>query len=124
MFILQIAKRPFSLATSRKSLGSQFLTLLKTLEAHKPVVVCGDFNAAHTPLDLARPKDNEKMPALPKKNDRELKTLSTLASSILFAIFFQVLSAILGGHIGPTVASVTSVGVLITSSSPLSSFLS
>ena len=25
----------------------------------KPVVVCGDFNAAHTEIDLARPKDNE-----------------------------------------------------------------
>ena len=37
-----------------------FLRFLKSLETHKPVVVCGDFNAAHTPIDLARPKDNEK----------------------------------------------------------------
>lgn len=36
-----------------------FLRYLKLLETTKPVVVCGDFNAAHTPLDLARPKDNE-----------------------------------------------------------------
>ncbi len=36
-----------------------FLDFLKQLERHKPVVVCGDFNAAHTPLDLARPKDNQ-----------------------------------------------------------------
>lgn len=37
-----------------------FLKLLKTLEQTKPVVVCGDFNAAHTEIDLARPKTNTK----------------------------------------------------------------
>lgn len=37
-----------------------FLSYLKELEKTKPVVVCGDFNAAHTEIDLARPKDNEK----------------------------------------------------------------
>lgn len=26
----------------------------------KPIVVCGDFNIAHEPIDLARPKENEK----------------------------------------------------------------
>lgn len=31
---------------------------LKKLEETKPVVVCGDFNAAHTELDLARPAAN------------------------------------------------------------------
>ncbi len=36
-----------------------FLKYLKQLEQLKPVVVCGDFNAAHTAIDLARPKDNE-----------------------------------------------------------------
>lgn len=36
-----------------------FLRYLKELEKEKPVVVCGDFNAAHTEIDLARPKDNE-----------------------------------------------------------------
>lgn len=36
-----------------------FLQYLKDLEKEKPIVVCGDFNAAHTAIDLARPKDNE-----------------------------------------------------------------
>ena len=36
-----------------------FLNFLKELEKGKPVVVCGDFNAAHTEIDLARPGDNE-----------------------------------------------------------------
>lgn len=34
------------------------LQYLKTLEKTKPVVICGDFNAAHTEIDLARPKQN------------------------------------------------------------------
>lgn len=36
----------------------EFLNYLKTLEKTKPVVVCGDFNAAHQEIDLARPKTN------------------------------------------------------------------
>lgn len=35
-----------------------FLKYLKELEKTKPVVVCGDFNAAHTEIDLARPAAN------------------------------------------------------------------
>ena len=34
------------------------LKYLKELEKLKPVVVCGDFNAAHTEIDLARPDAN------------------------------------------------------------------
>lgn len=36
-----------------------FLKFVKALEKTKPVVFCGDFNAAHTEIDLARPADNE-----------------------------------------------------------------
>ncbi|MBQ6593560.1 exodeoxyribonuclease III [Candidatus Saccharibacteria bacterium] len=35
-----------------------FLTMLIELEKSKPVVVCGDFNAAYSEIDLARPKQN------------------------------------------------------------------
>ncbi len=35
-----------------------FYNYLKDLEKTKPVIVCGDFNVAHKPIDLARPKDN------------------------------------------------------------------
>lgn len=31
----------------------------KTLQKKKPVILCGDFNVAHHPIDLARPKQNE-----------------------------------------------------------------
>lgn len=36
-----------------------FLMYMKRLEEDKPVIFCGDLNVAHTPDDLARPKDNE-----------------------------------------------------------------
>lgn len=36
-----------------------FLKYLKKIEKKKPVIVCGDFNVAHTPLDLTNPKLNE-----------------------------------------------------------------
>lgn len=35
-----------------------FFNYLKKLEEKKAVVVCGDFNVAHTEIDLARPKPN------------------------------------------------------------------
>lgn len=35
-----------------------FCNYLKKLEETKPVIVCGDFNVAHQPIDLARPKPN------------------------------------------------------------------
>lgn len=35
-----------------------FLKYLKKLEQTKPVIVCGDFNAAHEEIDIARPKTN------------------------------------------------------------------
>ena len=36
-----------------------FLAHVETLRKQKPIVVCGDFNTAHKPIDLARPKENE-----------------------------------------------------------------
>lgn len=35
-----------------------FLEYMKRLEIEKPVIFCGDLNVAHTPDDLARPKQN------------------------------------------------------------------
>lgn len=35
-----------------------FLAYCKELEKKKPVIFCGDLNVAHTPDDLARPKEN------------------------------------------------------------------
>ena len=37
-----------------------FLSYLKKLEAHKPVIFCGDLNVAHREIDLKNPKSNRK----------------------------------------------------------------
>jgi len=37
-----------------------YAEFLRGLSARKPVIACGDFNCAHTELDLARPKENVK----------------------------------------------------------------
>ncbi|MDR1489007.1 MAG: exodeoxyribonuclease III [Desulfovibrio sp.] len=37
-----------------------FLRHAQEMRGTKPVVVCGDFNTAHRPVDLARPRENEK----------------------------------------------------------------
>ncbi|MDL2313762.1 exodeoxyribonuclease III [Desulfovibrio sp. OttesenSCG-928-C14] len=36
-----------------------FLEYAQEQRKTKPIVVCGDFNTAHRPIDLARPKENE-----------------------------------------------------------------
>ncbi len=42
----------------RTQWDKDFLKYLKNLEKSKPVIVCGDFNVAHQPIDIARPKAN------------------------------------------------------------------
>ena len=53
------AKPDLSRLTLREKLWDPaFRAYLELLAAHKPVITCGDFNAAHTEIDLARPKPN------------------------------------------------------------------
>ncbi len=42
----------------RETWDKSFLNYLKKLDTVKPVIVTGDFNVAHQPIDLARPKPN------------------------------------------------------------------
>jgi exodeoxyribonuclease-3 len=42
----------------RKTWDAAFLDYLKNLEKKKPVIVCGDFNVAHRPIDLKNDKSN------------------------------------------------------------------
>ena len=42
----------------RKQWDADFLEYLKNLEKSKPVIVCGDFNVAHHPIDLKNDKAN------------------------------------------------------------------
>ena len=52
------AKRDLSRLADRQDWDTCLLAYLKDLEQRKPVVCGGDFNVAHTALDLARPKEN------------------------------------------------------------------
>lgn len=53
------AKDDLSRLTLRhKHWDPAFLAYVKQLEGDKPVIFCGDLNVAHTPDDLARPKQN------------------------------------------------------------------
>lgn len=42
----------------RHQWDQDFLSYLKNLELSKPVISCGDFNVAHTPMDLTNSKPN------------------------------------------------------------------
>lgn len=52
------AKDDLSRVAMRQQWDPAYLEYIKRLEAQKPVIFCGDFNVAHTELDLARPKEN------------------------------------------------------------------
>ena len=39
-----------------------FLAYIKSLDAKKPVIVCGDLNVAHQEIDLKNPKTNRRNP--------------------------------------------------------------
>ena len=52
------SQRELTRLAYRQQWDRHFLSYLKKLERKKPVVFCGDFNVAHTELDLANPKSN------------------------------------------------------------------
>ena len=52
------AKEDLSRIPMRQHWDPAYLEYMKRLAHEKPVIYCGDFNVAHTELDLARPKEN------------------------------------------------------------------
>jgi exodeoxyribonuclease-3 len=52
------AKDDLSRIPMRQAWDPAYLAYMTELEAVKPVIFCGDFNVAHTELDLARPQEN------------------------------------------------------------------
>ncbi len=52
------AKDDLSRIPMRQAWDPAYLEYMQRLESDKPVIFCGDFNVAHTELDLARPKPN------------------------------------------------------------------
>tara|TARA_A100001015_G_scaffold317499_1_gene434639 strand:+ start:1130 stop:1909 length:780 start_codon:yes stop_codon:yes gene_type:complete len=69
-----------------------FFKYIKELEAHykKPVFVSGDYNTAHKPIDLARPKQNEDVSGfLPIERDWLDKVINDYAFTDTFRKFNQ-----------------------------------
>ncbi|MBQ3433022.1 exodeoxyribonuclease III [Candidatus Saccharibacteria bacterium] len=62
----------------------EFLRYLKELEKVKPVVVCGDFNAAHEEIDIARPASNHHSAGF---TDEERQGITNLLSAGLVDTF-------------------------------------
>lgn len=52
-------KHDLSRLEERQEFDHLLLAKAKKLKKEKPVVICGDMNVAHNPIDLARPKQNE-----------------------------------------------------------------
>ena len=61
-----------------KNWDPKFLDLLKELELKKPVIACGDFNAAHQNIDIARPDSNHHSAGF---TDEEREGISNILAS-------------------------------------------
>lgn len=58
--------------------NKKILRWLNRLKKKKPVLICGDFNVAHQPIDLANPKSNQKNPGFcPEERESFGKILSS-----------------------------------------------
>jgi exodeoxyribonuclease-3 len=66
-----------------------FLAYLKDLEKTKPVVACGDLNVAHTPDDLARPKENDGKKGFTKEEREGFQNLVDAGFIDTFRMFTQ-----------------------------------
>ncbi len=64
-----------------------FLEFVKSLEKSKPVIFCGDLNVAHTPDDLARPKENEGMKGYTKEEREGIEKIIVAGFADTFRIF-------------------------------------
>ena len=51
----ELARLPY-----RMKWEADFLSYIQTLDAKKPVILCGDLNVAHNEIDLKNPKTNRK----------------------------------------------------------------
>lgn len=66
-----------------------FLEYVKSLEKNKPVIFCGDLNVAHTPDDLANPKQNEGEHGYTKEEREGMDKMEEAGFVDTFRIFTQ-----------------------------------
>ncbi len=66
-----------------------FLDYMKQLDKEKPVVFCGDLNVAHTPDDLARPKENVGVKGFTDEEREGVDNIVTAGFVDTFRLFTQ-----------------------------------
>ncbi len=72
-----------------KSWDPAFLAYMKELEKNKPVIFCGDLNVAHTPDDLARPKQNVGVKGFTEEEREGIDNMIKLGFVDTFRMFTQ-----------------------------------
>lgn len=72
------SKRELERLAYRMQWEDDFRAYLKSLENHKPVIVCGDLNVAHKEIDLKNPKTNRRNAGF---TDEERDKMSRLLDS-------------------------------------------
>lgn len=65
-----------------------FRAYLLTLDADKPVIVCGDLNVAHKEIDLKNPKTNRRNPGFTDEERGKLQTLLDAGFTDTFRHFY------------------------------------
>ncbi|MEM0155707.1 MAG: exodeoxyribonuclease III [Thermoplasmataceae archaeon] len=70
-----------------------FLDRILRLQETKPIVACGDFNVAHTELDIARPKENQRTHGFTKEEREDFSSLLAAGFVDTFRLFHKD-----GGH--------------------------
>lgn len=87
------AKDDLSRIPMRQNWDPAYLEFIKVLQSEKPVVFCGDFNVAHTELDLARPKENHGKKGFTKEERSGIDTMLKAGFVDTFRMFHKD-----GGH--------------------------
>lgn len=66
-----------------------FLAYMQRLKREKPVIFCGDLNVAHTPDDLARPKDNRGLKGFTDEEREGIDAITAAGFVDTFRLFTQ-----------------------------------
>lgn len=83
------AKDDLSRIPMRQAWDPAFLEYMEELNAHKPVIFCGDLNVAHTEEDLARPKENEGKKGFTKEERQGIDAMIQEGFVDTFRLFTQ-----------------------------------
>lgn len=72
----------------RMTWEDEFRAYLKRLDAHKPVIVCGDLNVAHREIDLKNPKTNRMNAGFTNQEREKFQTLLDAGFIDTFRYFY------------------------------------